>query len=144
MFGSVHCFLFGFALIVEMEKKVDYAYAAEDYKDNDDPMNTRGKYNTHRPHAPTHQEENSEIEKFVVSKDEDLKPTPSRDFGPFYVTLAPFRAVLTPIGITPTPIEEKAKVGNLLLVSGHVVGYESRTGIPYACLDVWQAGIDGK
>jgi protocatechuate 3,4-dioxygenase beta subunit len=31
-----------------------------------------------------------------------------------------------------------------LLVRGHCVGLESKEGIPYACLDVWQAGLDGK
>ncbi len=34
-----------------MDAKGDYVYASEGYKRDEDATGTRGKYNTHRPHA---------------------------------------------------------------------------------------------
>lgn len=115
-----------------------YAYSKDGYKESDDPMNTRGKYNTHRPRAGP-QEETVDVK--VAPEDAALALTPSRDFGPFFVELAPFRGVLTPIGhVANTTLGDKPVPGDWILIKGTVYGKESREGLPYAVLDVWQAG----
>ena len=58
----------------------------------------------------------------------DLKPTVSRDIGPFYRTGAPYRAKLTP------PFEP----GTLLVVTGRVWSFETKKPLANALLDLWQ------
>jgi protocatechuate 3,4-dioxygenase beta subunit len=59
---------------------------------------------------------------------DDLKPTVSRELGPFYRTGAPFRAKLTP------PFEP----GTVLVVTGRVWSFETKKPIAGAALDLWQ------
>lgn len=58
----------------------------------------------------------------------DLKPTVSRELGPFYRSGSPFRAKLTP------PFEP----GTVLVVTGRVWSFETKKPIPGATLDLWQ------
>lgn len=58
----------------------------------------------------------------------DLKPTVSRELGPFYRTGAPFRAKLTP------PFEP----GTVLVVTGRVWSFETKKPLANATLDLWQ------
>ena len=58
----------------------------------------------------------------------DLKPTVSRDLGPFYRTGAPFRAKLTP------PFEP----GTVLVVTGRIWSFETKKPLPNTALDLWQ------
>lgn len=58
----------------------------------------------------------------------DLKPTVSRDLGPFYRSGSPFRAKLTP------PFEP----GTVLVVTGRVWSFETKKPLPGATLDLWQ------
>ena len=58
----------------------------------------------------------------------DLKPTVSRDLGPFYRTGAPFRAKLTP------PFEP----GTVLVVTGRIWSFETKKPLGGAALDLWQ------
>eukprot|EP01098_Paradermamoeba_levis_P016545 TRINITY_DN8978_c0_g1_i2.p1 TRINITY_DN8978_c0_g1~~TRINITY_DN8978_c0_g1_i2.p1 ORF type:complete len:258 (-),score=56.87 TRINITY_DN8978_c0_g1_i2:75-848(-) len=126
-----------------MAENKSYVYQNTNYKDleAEDPANTRGKYNTHRPHShPT----DAEFEP-NNSKTKPAKPTPSRDFGPFYVQFGPFRGKLTPIHHIHKPLQtgEKAQPGHLLVVKGNIFGFGSQKGLSYATLDVWQASPSG-
>jgi len=58
----------------------------------------------------------------------DLKPTLSRDLGPFYRSGAPFRAKLTP------PFEP----GTVLVVTGRIWSFETKKPLASATLDLWQ------
>ncbi len=112
-------------------------YESEAYRNAEDPNSTRGKYNTHRPHAPPDAHHSTQR----TAVDVELRPTPSRDFGPFFVELAPFRGVLTPMGHVATPIGDKPAPGDWLLVKGTVYSHAQRSGIAYAVLDIWQVRI---
>jgi protocatechuate 3,4-dioxygenase beta subunit len=59
-----------------------------------------------------------------------LEPTLTQVWGPFFAAGAPFRAKLSPPGITG---------GTTLILRGTV--YDSDTGlpVPFAVLDLWQA-----
>lgn len=59
---------------------------------------------------------------------QELKPTVSRDLGPFYRTGAPFRAKLTP------PFEP----GIVLIVTGRVWSFATKKPLPNVQLDLWQ------
>ena len=59
---------------------------------------------------------------------EDLKPTVSRELGPFYRTGSPYRAKLTP------PFEP----GTVLVVTGRVWSFETKRPLPKTVLDLWQ------
>jgi catechol 1,2-dioxygenase len=59
---------------------------------------------------------------------DDLKPTVSRELGPFYRTGAPYRAKLTP------PFEP----GTVLVVTGRVWSFETKKPLPNVTLDLWQ------
>lgn len=58
----------------------------------------------------------------------ELKPTVSRDLGPFYRSGAPYRAKMTP------PFEP----GTVLLVTGRVWSFATKKPIHGASLDLWQ------
>jgi catechol 1,2-dioxygenase len=58
----------------------------------------------------------------------DLKPTISRDIGPFYRSGAPYRAKLTP------PFEP----GTVLVVTGRIWSFETKKPLANASLDLWQ------
>jgi len=58
----------------------------------------------------------------------DLKPTVSRDLGPFYRSGAPYRAKMTP------PFEP----GTVLIVTGRVWSFATKKPIAGASLDLWQ------
>ena len=57
-----------------------------------------------------------------------LKPTVSRDIGPFYRTGAPYRAKMTP------PFEP----GTVLVVTGRVWSYATKKPLANTTLDLWQ------
>ena len=59
---------------------------------------------------------------------QDLKPTVSRELGPFYRAGAPFRAKVTP------PFEP----GTVLLVTGRLWSYATKKPLAGASLDLWQ------
>ena len=59
---------------------------------------------------------------------DDIRPTISRDLGPFYRSGAPYRAKLTP------PFEP----GTVLLVTGRVWSFTSKKPVTGASLDLWQ------
>jgi len=61
-------------------------------------------------------------------KADDLKPTISRDLGPFYRQGAPYRAKLTP------PFEP----GSVLVVTGRIWSYATKKPLAGASLDLWQ------
>lgn len=69
-----------------------------------------------------------EIETAKVDDKTDLKPTVSRELGPFYRSGAPYRAKLTP------PFEP----GTVLVVSGRVWSFETKKPLPNVRLDLWQ------
>jgi protocatechuate 3,4-dioxygenase beta subunit len=54
-------------------------------------------------------------------------------WGPFYSAGAPFRAKLSPVGVTGKP----------LLIKGRVYAKDTRKPIPFAVLDLWQASHKG-
>ena len=58
----------------------------------------------------------------------ELRPTVSRDIGPFYRSGAPYRAKLTP------PFEP----GTVLVVTGRVWSFSTKKPIANATLDLWQ------
>ncbi len=58
----------------------------------------------------------------------ELKPTVSRELGPFYRSGSPFRAKLTP------PFEP----GTILVVTGRIWSFETKKPLPNATLDLWQ------
>ena len=58
----------------------------------------------------------------------DLKPTVSRDLGPFYRSGSPYRAKLTP------PFEP----GTVLVVTGRIWSFETKKPLANAALDLWQ------
>ncbi len=63
-----------------------------------------------------------------VAEVQDLKPTMSRDLGPFYRSGAPYRAKLTP------PFEP----GTVLIVTGRVWSFATKKPLAGASLDLWQ------
>ena len=113
-----------------------YAYERNGYEDE----MTYGQYETDHPACPA-----SVAANVAVGVEESLAPTPSRDFGPFFVQLAPFRGVLTPMGHSGgKPVADKpAAPGDWLLVQGTVRNTLGQP-VPYATLDVWQAGPDAE
>jgi catechol 1,2-dioxygenase len=58
----------------------------------------------------------------------ELKPTTSRELGPFYRTGAPYRAKLTP------PLEP----GTVLVVTGRIWSFSTKKPIANVTLDLWQ------
>ncbi len=58
----------------------------------------------------------------------DLKPTVSRDIGPFFRSGSPYRAKLTP------PFEP----GTVLVVTGRIWSFETKKPLANAALDLWQ------
>ena len=58
----------------------------------------------------------------------ELKPTVSRELGPFYRAGSPYRAKLTP------PFEP----GTVLVVTGRVWSFETKKPLANASLDLWQ------
>jgi catechol 1,2-dioxygenase len=62
------------------------------------------------------------------TKVKDLRPTVSRDLGPFYRSGAPYRAKMTP------PFEP----GTVLIVAGRVWSFATKKPIAGASLDLWQ------
>jgi catechol 1,2-dioxygenase len=69
-----------------------------------------------------------EISSIDIDDKTDLKPTVSRELGPFYRAGAPFRAKLTP------PFEP----GTVLIVTGRIWSFETKKPISGAALDLWQ------
>jgi catechol 1,2-dioxygenase len=69
-----------------------------------------------------------EAEDIFASSGDDLKPTVSREEGPFYRRGAPFRAKMTP------PFEP----GTVLVVTGRIWSYATKKPLPAASLDLWQ------
>ena len=72
-------------------------------------------------------------------------PTASRDFGPFFVRHAPFRASLLPLGfpgLVPAPAAPPSG-GDWLRVAGTVKN-SAGAHLPYATLDVWQVSPDAQ
>ncbi len=63
-----------------------------------------------------------------IENKDDLKPTVSRELGPFYRSGSPFRAKLTP------PFEP----GTVLVVTGRVWSFETKKPLANASLDLWQ------
>ena len=79
-----------------------------------------------------------------------VKPTPSRDFGPFFVLGAPYRAKLSPIDVVPLKVEEnseKPKPGEPLRVRGKINALDKESLIElkdqYITIDLWQASPSG-
>lgn len=70
----------------------------------------------------------SEISSANLDDKTDLKPTVSRDIGPFYRSGAPYRAKLTP------PFEP----GTVLVVTGRIWSFETKKPLANASLDLWQ------
>ncbi len=70
----------------------------------------------------------SEISGVNLDDKTNLKPTVSRDIGPFYRSGAPFRAKLT------LPFEP----GSVLVVTGRIWSFETKKPLPNAALDLWQ------
>lgn len=64
----------------------------------------------------------------LPGNDPELKPTVSRDIGPFYRGGSPYRAKLTP------PHEP----GPVLVVTGRVWSFETKKPLPGVLLDLWQ------
>lgn len=64
----------------------------------------------------------------LIQNKDDLKPTVSRELGPFYRTGSPYRAKLTP------PFEP----GTVLVVTGRVWSFETKKPLPGTLLDLWQ------
>ena len=114
------------------DSKPVYAYERPDYQDLG--ARTYGKYTTPHPARPA-------SVPLVVAEGaaKPLPATPSRDFGPFYVASAPFRGVLPPLGEEGAAPGDKAAPGERLLMQG-TVRNETGAALPYATLDVWQAG----
>ncbi|MGD9589104.1 MAG: hypothetical protein AB7Q37_01430 [Pyrinomonadaceae bacterium] len=80
--------------------------------------------------APTprsHDADDAESLHSLLSGD-DLKPTVSRELGPFYRSGAPYRAKLTP------PFEP----GTILVVTGRIWSFTTKKPIAGASLDLWQ------
>lgn len=115
-----------------------YVYESDEYR-RGDTDGIRGKYNCHRPHGAA---ERLDVAPLVADASMELKPTTTRDFGPFFVQLGPFRGTLLPMGIVGAVPGASPQPGDALLVRGVVYGAQSRAGLPYATLDVWQ-GADG-
>lgn len=113
-----------------------YVYEDPLYRADDEASSTRGKYNTSHPLPDP---------SVVPVSSGPSKPTPSRDFGPFFVNHAPFRGTLLPLGFVGNTASSESvpKPGDWLVVSGHV---KNSTGqhLPYATLDVWQASPSGE
>jgi catechol 1,2-dioxygenase len=59
---------------------------------------------------------------------DELKPTVSRDLGPFYRSGSPYRVKVTP------PFEP----GTVLVVTGRIWSYETKKPLSQATLDLWQ------
>jgi protocatechuate 3,4-dioxygenase beta subunit len=66
--------------------------------------------------------------------DKSALKTEPNILGPYHRTGAPFRGKVTPI-LTP---------GQPLLVTGRVWGIDTRTPLPFATVDVWQADAAGR
>ena len=112
---------------------MDYVYKDPQYRANDESASTRGRYNT-----PVPQPDPRLVAREVTAP---AAPTPSRDFGPFFVRHAPFRGTLLPVGVTgEAPGEGAATPGQRLVVRG-VVKSSQGTHLPYATLDVWQVRV---
>ena len=83
------------------------------------------------PTSRSHDADTAE-EMFVAQLDDkklgELKPTVSRDLGPFYRTGAPYRAKMTP------PFEP----GTVLVVTGRVWSYATKKPLANTTLDLWQ------
>jgi len=75
-----------------------------------------------------------EKEKPPVKPAEKWAPTEDNILGPFYREGAPYRAKIT------SPLES----GTVLLVSGHVWGYDTKKPLVHATLDIWQANARGR
>jgi protocatechuate 3,4-dioxygenase beta subunit len=80
-----------------------------------------------------------------------IQPTPARDFGPFYVLGAPFRAKLSPIYCIPKTIDENAtisKPGEAIRISGTIRGVDKQGALidlldKSITIDLWQASPEG-
>ena len=62
------------------------------------------------------------------------KPTEDNILGPYHRKGAPFRAKITP------PMEP----GDVILISGHVWGHDTKRPLANAVIDIWQANKDGR
>jgi catechol 1,2-dioxygenase len=69
-----------------------------------------------------------------VNKQEKLAVTEDNILGPFYRKGAPYRAKVTP------PLEP----GTVLLITGHVWGFDTKKPLANTTIDVWQANADGR
>lgn len=119
-----------------MEGGAKYAYERPDYHDSG--ARTFGKYRTAHPGTPA-------SVSGAAPSGAPGEPTVSRDFGPFFVQLAPFRGVLTPMGHVGRPpgSSSQAAPGEWLLIRGTVRSTGGRY-LAYATLDVWQAGPEAQ
>jgi protocatechuate 3,4-dioxygenase beta subunit len=79
------------------------------------------------PTPRSHDAEDAERLHAMLGAD-DLKPTVSRELGPFYRSGAPYRAKLTP------PFEP----GTVLVVTGRVWSFATKKPLAGASLDLWQ------
>lgn len=72
----------------------------------------------------------------IVPKKAAPQPAITEDniLGPFYRPGAPFRAKITP------PLER----GKVVVVSGHVFGFDTKGPLKNAVIDVWQANANGR
>ncbi len=111
-----------------------YVYEDPLYRANDESSSTRGRYNTAHPQPdPSLPPPPSSA---------PAAPTPSRDFGPFFVRCAPFRGTLLPMGFVGKEAGEVAAPGELAVVRGMVKSSDGRR-VPYATMDVWQCSPEG-
>lgn len=77
---------------------------------------------------PTPRSHDADVAEEMFDDEVQLKPTVSRELGPFYRTGAPYRAKLTP------PFEP----GTVLVVSGRVWSFATKKPLANTTLDLWQ------
>lgn len=77
---------------------------------------------------PTPRSHDADLAESMHAAADDLKPTVSRELGPFYRSGAPYRAKLTP------PFEP----GTVLIVTGRIWSFATKKPLAAASLDLWQ------
>jgi protocatechuate 3,4-dioxygenase beta subunit len=69
-----------------------------------------------------------------MSRERKWAPTTSSELGSYYIKGAPYRAKVSP------PLAS----GTALVISGHVWGYDTRTPLANAVIDIWHADSKGR